>query len=127
MDLTKHLREVHKFAFKICKACKLIFKVKECKGHFCEPDRPRPKAIPVKKSPEKSPEKSLEKSKKSSDDEVKELPEVIKTPAKMTPIKGTVLLGYSMMTIGIYINPVRNSNDCFKPQFFKLTELFSNS
>ena len=101
MDLTKHLREVHKFAFKICKACKLIFKVKECKGHFCEPDRPRPKAIPVKKSPEKSPEKSLEKSKKSSDDEVKELPEVIKTPAKMTPIKGTVLLGYTIISIDI--------------------------
>ena len=106
MDLTKHLREVHKFAFKICKACKLIFKVKECKGHFCEPDRPRPKAIPVKKSPEKSPEKSLEKSGKTSDDEVKadtttELPEVYKTPAKMTPIKGTVLLGYTIISIDI--------------------------
>ena len=103
MDLTKHLREVHKFAFKICKACKLIFKVKECKGHFCEPDRPRPKAIPVKKSPEKSPEKS----KKSSDDDIKAdttkvLPEVNKTPAKMTPIKGTVLLGYANMRIDYF-------------------------
>merc|ERR1712083_918043 len=54
--LTKHIMEVHRITFKICKACKLIFKVKggDFKLHYCDPNRPKPKPEKVKKSPKKS-------------------------------------------------------------------------
>ena len=69
----------------------MIFKVKESKGHFCDPDRPRPKATPIKKSPEK-PKKTSEENGDST-----EVSEVTKTPVKITPIKGTILLGFACL------------------------------
>ena len=77
LDLTKHIRDVHKVKFKICKECKLIFKVGVFNGHFCEPDRPRPKIEKVKKSPKKSETVTTTEN------------GVTETPVKVTPVKVT--------------------------------------